>query len=143
MIVNSSKSNLRSQSVNYSQALHDQYRGVKGSFAVLHRCLAMNERCRAGLLFFMRIPRYPKFTFFTLPLSLSLTYTLNFLTSPRKILFNGFEERAFDERRPTCVGLRCCFLCLLEDLCITKFTKELSYSVQKDCRSINKDDSYR
>src|SRR5210317_2444117 len=62
--------------------LHDQYRAFVLGPGLSQLCLARNDFLRAGLDFLIRILGSPKFTFFTFLVFGSLTYTLNFLTSP-------------------------------------------------------------
>lgn len=51
------------------QFLQDQYLADVLSLAVSQRCLALNERLRAGLLFRILILGSPKLTLITLPLA--------------------------------------------------------------------------
>ena len=76
----------------YYHFLQDQYLALCLGPGLLQLCLALNDLRALGLFFLMRmvfcpaffaeVPPWPKFTLTTLPFGF-LTYTLNFLTSPR------------------------------------------------------------
>src|SRR5210317_1447267 len=74
---------------SYYHFLHDQYLAFVRGPGLSQLCLARNERLRAGLDFLIFILGSPKLTFLVLPVLGSLTYTLNFLTSPRIGLPSG------------------------------------------------------